>query len=146
LAALDGAHVIAAARRGAGLAELGAKEVVADLDGLAPVDVILDSVGGPQLVTAWNLLSPGGVLQSIGWTSGEPATFPPYGTVGPPKALMSFESGDGYGPDMEHLLGLVAQGKLEVDLGYRGSWDQFDTAASALLGRQVAGKVVLDVS
>jgi NADPH:quinone reductase len=145
LAALGGAHVIAAARRGDGLDALGAKEVVADLDGLAPVDVILDNVGGPQLVQAWKLLVPGGVLQSIGWTSGEPATFPPYSTVGPPKSLMSFESGHGYGPDMEYLMGLVAQDKLVVDLGWRGSWSRFDEAAGALLGRKVAGKAVLDV-
>jgi NADPH:quinone reductase-like Zn-dependent oxidoreductase len=55
-----------------------------------PVDIVLDSVGGPQLVEAWRLLAPGGSLQSIGWTSGEPAIFEPYSTIGPPKALTSF--------------------------------------------------------
>lgn len=145
LAALEGAHVIAAARRGDGLAELGAKEVVTEVTGLDPVDVILDSVGGQQLVDAWQVLAPGGVLQSIGWTSGEPATFPVYGTVGQPKSLKSFQAGVGFGPDMEYLLGLVERGKLAVDLGYRGSWREFDAAAEALLGRKVAGKAVVRI-
>jgi NADPH2:quinone reductase len=145
LAALEGAHVIAAARRGDGLTELGAKEVVATLDDLDPVDVILDNVGGQQLVTAWQILAPGGVLQSIGWTSLEPATFPVYATVGLPKALTAFQMGTGIGTDMEYVLGLIAQGKLEVDLGYRGSWSAFDDAAGALMGRKVVGKAVLDL-
>jgi NADPH2:quinone reductase len=145
LAAIEGAHVIAASRRGEGLAELGAKEVVAELDGLAPVDVIIDTVGGSQLVRAWGVLAPGGVLQSVGWTSGEPATFPPYGTVGLPKSLMSFETGPAVGTDLEHLLSLIAEDKLTVDLGWRGSWTRFDEAAEALFARKVAGKAVLDL-
>jgi NADPH:quinone reductase len=81
LAAHAGAHVIASVgsvARGEGLAKAGADEVVVGLDGLdQPVDVVLDNVGGPQLVAAWELLAPGGSLQSIGWASGEPAVFPP---------------------------------------------------------------------
>jgi NADPH2:quinone reductase len=144
LAALGGAHVIASARRGAGLAELGAHQVVDDLDGLEPVDAVVENVGGPQLVAAWNALAARGTLQSIGWTSGQPAEFPPYGTVGPAKSLVSFQAGVAYGSDLEFLLDLVASGRLTVDVGWRGSWQRFDEAVSALLGRQVAGKAVLD--
>lgn len=79
LAARAGAHVIASvgsAARGEGLAEAGANEVLIGLDGLQrPVDVVIDSVGGPQLVAAWNLLSPGGSVQSVGWTSGSRQSF-----------------------------------------------------------------------
>ncbi|WP_234481307.1 alcohol dehydrogenase catalytic domain-containing protein [Streptomyces sp. MBT49] len=68
LAARAGAHVIASvgsAARGKGLAEAGADDVLIGLEGLRrPVDVVIDSVGGPQLVAAWNLLSPGGSVQS----------------------------------------------------------------------------------
>jgi len=144
LAALGGAHVVAAARRGEGLAELGADEVVASLDGLAPVDAVLDNVGGRQLVHAFGLLAPGGSLQSVGWTSGEPAEFPVYGTVGPPKSLMSFQVGTEFGVDLAYLLDLVAAGRLTVDVGWRGSWRHFDEGVSALLGRKVAGKAILD--
>jgi NADPH:quinone reductase-like Zn-dependent oxidoreductase len=84
-------------------------------------------------------------VQSIGWTSLEPATFPPYATVGPGKTLASFHSGDNYGPDLAELLKLVAEGKLTVDIGWRGSWNQFDEAAAALFGRQVTGKAVVEI-
>jgi NADPH:quinone reductase len=144
LAALAGAHVIAAARRGEGLAELGADEVVASADGLAPVDAVLENVGGATLVAAWAALAPGGVLRSIGWTSGEPAVIPPYGTVGLAKSLISFQAGTGYGPDLAYLLDLVAAGRLTVDVGWRGSWRRFDEAVAGLLGRRFAGKAVLD--
>lgn len=144
LAALGGAHVIAAANRGAGLAELGAREVVSTLDGLEPVDVVLDNVGGRQLVRAWGLVKTGGVVQSIGWTSGEPAEFPAYSTVGPAKSLTSFQAGVDFGPDLAALLELVEDGRLKVDIGWRGSWSRFEEAAKALLGRQVTGKAVLD--
>jgi NADPH:quinone reductase-like Zn-dependent oxidoreductase len=145
LAARAGAYVVAAAIRGKGLAELGAREVVAGLDGVDTVDVVVDNVGGNQLVRAWELLAPGGVIQSVGWTSGEPATFPTYATVGPAKSLTSFQAGTAFGPDLRYLLDLVAEGKLTVDVGWRGSWRQFDEAADALLGRRVTGKAVLDV-
>lgn len=145
LAALGGAHVIASAGRGAGLAELGAHEVVTGVEGVDSVDVVVDNVGGSQLVRLWEALRPGGVIQSVGWTSGEPATFPPYATVGPAKSLTSFQSGTDFGEDMSHLLDLVAEGKLTVDIGWRGSWQRFDEAADALLARRVTGKAVLDV-
>lgn len=145
LAARAGAHVIAVSRRGAGLAERGAHEVVTSLDGISPVDVVLDTVGGSQLVRAWELVRPGGVVQSVGWTSGEPAIFPPYATVGPAKSLSSFQVGTGFGPDMRYLLDLVVDGSLTVDIGWRGSWRKFDEATEALLSRSLAGKAVLDI-
>lgn len=145
LAALAGARVVASAQRADGLAELGAHEVIPDLDDADEIDVVLDNVGGGQLVQAWGLLTPGGVIQSIGWTSGEPAAFPPYSTVGPSKSLTAFMAGTGFGTDMAYLLDLVADGRLTVDIGWRGSWQRFDEAAAALLGRRVTGKAVLDI-
>nr|CEL20618.1 alcohol dehydrogenase, zinc-binding [Kibdelosporangium sp. MJ126-NF4] len=145
LAALEGAEVVALARRGGGLAELGAHEVVADLDDVKPVDIVLENIGGPTLVRAWELVRTGGVLQSIGWTSMQPAVFQPYATVAPAKSLVSFDAGNGYGPDLAYLLKLVADGKLTVDIGWRGSWTRFDEAAAALFDRQVTGKAVLDI-
>jgi len=144
LAARGGAHVVAAARRGTGLAELGAAEVVPGLDGLDPVDVVIENVGGATLVGAWAALAPGGSLQSIGWTSGEPAVFPVYSTVGLAKSLAAFQVGTAFGTDLEYLLELVAAGRLAVDVGWRGSWRRFDEAVAGLLGREFAGKAVLD--
>jgi NADPH:quinone reductase-like Zn-dependent oxidoreductase len=149
LAAHAGAHVIASVgsvARGEGLAKAGADEVVVGLDGLdQPVDVVLDNVGGPQLVAAWELLAPGGSLQSIGWASGEPAVFPPYSTIGPPKSLTSFLNDGEAGAELATLMQLVAAGRLAVEVGWRGAWEQVAEAAQALLGRRVNGKAVLDV-
>jgi NADPH:quinone reductase-like Zn-dependent oxidoreductase len=150
LAARAGAHVIASvgsAVRGEGLAELGADEVLIGLDGLdRSIDVVIDSVGGPQLVAAWNLLAPGGSVQSVGWTSGEPAVFPPYTTVGPAKSLTSFVIEGNAGADLATLTELAAEGALTVEIGWHDSWERFAEAAEALRGRRVSGKAVLEVS
>lgn len=144
-----GAQVIASVgslARGESLAEAGADEVVVGLERLElPVDVVLDNVGGPRMVEAWRLLAPGGNLQSIGWTSGEPAVFPPYSTVGPPKSLSSFLIEGEAGTDLATLVRLVADGSLSVEIGWRGTWDRITEAVEALRGRQVSGKAVLDV-
>jgi NADPH2:quinone reductase len=149
LAARAGAYVIASVgslARGEGLDEAGAKEVLVGLEGLdQPVDVVLDNVGGPRLVEAWHLLAPGGNLQSIGWTSGEPAVFDPYSTVGPPKSLSSFLNAGEAGADLATLVNLVADGSLSVEIGWRGTWDGIAEAVRALRGRRVNGKAVLDV-
>ena len=150
LAALGGAHVIASVgseRKAKGLLALGADEVIIGLHGVVePVDIILDAVGGPQLVEAFGLLAPGGVLQSFGGVSDQPAVFPPYSTVGPPRSISSFELPSSLAPDLEILVGLLAEGRLTVDIGWRGPWEQHCDAVEELLGRRVNGKVVLDVT
>ncbi|MGW2823070.1 zinc-binding dehydrogenase [Streptomyces sp. NPDC001443] len=150
LAARAGAHVIASvgsAPRREGLAEVGADEVLIGLEGLRrPVDVVIDSVGGPQLVAVWNLLAPGGSVQSVGWTSGEPAVFAPYATVGPAKSLTSFVIEGDTGADLAVLTELAAEGAVTVEIGWQGSWDRFHEAAEALRGRRIPGKAVLEVA
>ncbi|WP_229688482.1 zinc-binding dehydrogenase [Micromonospora yangpuensis] len=151
LASSQGAEVIAvvgSASRADGLASLGAKEVVVGIDAIAgEVDVVVETVGGVVLPAAWRLLSPGGVLHSIGWASGEPATFPVNSTFAPgaARSLRSFGDVASPGADLACLLGLVRDGALRVPVGWRGSWRHLDEAAAALLGRRVAGKVLLDV-
>ncbi|MFI6321181.1 zinc-binding dehydrogenase [Nonomuraea sp. NPDC050556] len=147
LARREGAQVVAAAKRGEGLRELGAAEVVSEIHGAEPVDVVLELIGGSTLVTAWGLLKPGGTLISIGNASGEPAVFPAYSTIlmGPPRTLRTFGDVDDPAPDLAFLLDLVARGELSPQVGWRGSWERIREASDALLGRAVAGKVVLDV-
>ena len=149
LAALGGAHVIASVgsvARGEGLPELGADDVAVGLDGVAtPLDVVIDSVGGQQLVEAFGLLGEGGVIQGIGWTSGQEAVFPPYSTVGMRRSIEAFTKGPSSGPDIDYLLSLMRAGRLRVDVGWRGSWTRVAEAADALFGRRIAGKAVLDV-
>ena len=76
LAARAGAHVTAVAaspERAAGLRELGAHEIVEDLEPAGEAfDVILESVGGPSLAAALQRVAPDGVVVSFGDSSGEP--------------------------------------------------------------------------
>ncbi|MEU4516888.1 zinc-binding dehydrogenase [Nonomuraea wenchangensis] len=149
LAAHAGAYVIASAgspERGEGLAGLGADEVVVGLDDVkGPVDIVVETVGGPHLVRAWELLAPGGNLQSVGWTSGEPAAFPPYATVGPAKTLTSYVNDFRAADDLAELVRLTADRTLAPEIGWRGSWERFAEAAAALRGRRVRGKAVFDL-
>lgn len=152
LAALGGADVIASvgsAARGKGLSELGADEVVVGLEGIdRPVDLILDTVGGQQLTAAWQLLAPGGDVQSIGWASDEPAVFAPHSlfSLGPAKTISTFGDVHEVGPDLATLLGFVAAGRLSPEVDWRGGWERVTEAAQALLNRRIAGKAVLDVA
>ena len=149
IAAHAGAHVIASVGspgRGDDLTGAGAGEIVIGLDGIdEPLDIVLDSVGGETLTGAWDLLAPGGSLQSIGWSSSEPATFRPYATVGPPKTLTSFLIGAPVGDDLATLVTLLSTGHLTVDVGWQGSWTDLDQAADAMLGRKLRGKAVLEI-
>jgi NADPH:quinone reductase-like Zn-dependent oxidoreductase len=148
LATYAGGHVIAVARpdRAAELRELGAEEVVGDIDELdEPLDLVLDNVGGPQLVQAWSRLAPGGSVQCIGWSSGEPAVFPPYSTVGPPKSLSSFLITAPVAPDLANLVRLVEAGSLRVPIVWRGPLTRAGEAVDALLARRINGKAVFDV-
>lgn len=150
LAAYGGGRVIAVVgspARAAELTALGAEQVVTDpaqVEG--SVDLVLDTVGGPQLVTAWGLLAPGGSVQCVGWSSGEPATFPPYSTVGPAKSLSSFLITAPVGPDLAILVRLVEAGSLRVELAWRGPLARAGEAAQALLTRRIHGKAVLDLA
>ncbi len=145
LAAHAGASVIASVGSPSRAAGLDA-EVVVGLDGVTEVDVVIDNVGGPQLVAAWGLLAPGGNVQCIGWSSGEPAVFPPYSTIGPPKTLTSFLIDPSTaGKDLAELVGHLANGTLTVDVGWEGPLTDYAIAAEALRSRQVAGKAILAV-
>jgi NADPH:quinone reductase-like Zn-dependent oxidoreductase len=94
-------------------------EIVIGLDDIdTPVDLVLDNVGGGHLVTAWNLLRPGGILQSIGWASDEPATFPLNSIFAPgaAKTLRSFGDASLPGPDLATLAGLAARGTITAQV------------------------------
>jgi len=151
LAALAGAHVIAAVgrpERGAGLLDLGAAEVVVGLDGLAPVHGVLDNVGGPLLTRAFGLLASGGLLLSIGSASLESSTvdFEAQRLRAGGSRIEAFAAGSHpVHDDLERLVALLDGGRLDPQIGWRGDWTSFGEAIEALRGRLVAGKAVLDV-
>lgn len=152
LATREGAHVIASVgrpERGAGLAALGAAEVVVGLDGVdAPIDGALDNVGGATLAGAFALLARGATLASVGMASREPTTidFEQARLRGGGTRIETFAVGPGFGPDLEILVALVAAGELDPLVDWRGPWEKIAEAAAALLGRTVRGKAVLEVA
>ncbi|WP_431930877.1 zinc-binding dehydrogenase [Nonomuraea jabiensis] len=152
LARRAGAHVIASVSRPERAARLAAGlgapvEVVVGLDGVEPVDVAIETVGGPALVAAWALLKPGGNLQSVGWAYGQPAVFPPNSTfsLGPARSLNSFGDVTAPADDLAHLLALVAAGDISVEIGLNSSWEDLEGAKAAQLGGSLTGKIVLTV-
>ncbi|HUR07446.1 MAG TPA: zinc-binding dehydrogenase, partial [Nonomuraea sp.] len=98
LGRLAGAHVIAAVRDPGSrdrLSALGADEVVTGLGEVsAPVHGVIDSVGGPLLAQAFDLLAEGGLIQQVGASSRQPTTFAPYQMVGRQRAIEGFWAGD----------------------------------------------------
>jgi NADPH:quinone reductase-like Zn-dependent oxidoreductase len=154
LAKLAGAHVTAAARRTAGLAELGADEVVEDVTPDGPdFDLILDAVGGATLGAAIGRVAPLGTVVSFASTTDEPVTYPTrtlfgrapgakiYGLMVFPE-LARHRSG---ASDLRRLAALVAAGRLDPQIDTVAPWTEAAGAIEALLGRRVNGKAVLTV-
>jgi NADPH:quinone reductase-like Zn-dependent oxidoreductase len=134
--------------RGEGLPRLGASEVVTSLDQLGePVSGVLENVGGPLLAQAFSQVAVGGRAVSIGQASQLPTTidFEEQRHRGGNRSIEPFTVGDGFGPDLAYLAGLLASGGLDPQIGWRSSWGQASDAAAALLGRQILGKAVLTV-
>lgn len=152
LARLGGARVIASVgseESAAGLRELGADLVTIGLDGVHEgVDLVLEGVGGAQLVQAFKLLRRHGNLQSFGWASGDDAVFTPLSTVGPTERhLQGFVSSENrYGAYLRPLLGWLQTGHLKAEVKWRGNWKDYPEAMSALLGRRLRGKAILDIT
>ncbi|GAA2618971.1 zinc-binding dehydrogenase [Actinomadura fulvescens] len=151
LAARAGAHVVASAgsaARAEGLRELGAAEIVLgpeNLDGR--VYGVLDNVGGRQLAEAFYRLEDDGVVMAIGRAARETTVidFELAGARSARGRIENFNVAAPFGADLAHLLGLLAAGDLDAQVGWRGPWEEAGKAADALLARQVAGKAVVDL-
>ncbi|MFS7874515.1 zinc-binding dehydrogenase [Streptomyces asiaticus] len=156
LARLGGAYVIATtgdpAAHGDDLRALGAHEVIAKPDEVGePVHGVVDMVGGPQLVAAYDKLAAHGTLVSVGHVTGQPETFPfgaLYGNEGRHnRSIVTFYLLDrpDIGPDLGWLAERVATGDLDPQITWRGGWDRAEEAVTALLDRRLHGKAVLDI-
>ena len=118
--------------------------------GVAPVHGVVENVGGSLLAATVALLADGGVALSVGQASGQPSTidFEAERQRGGHRAVEVFTVGTGYagfGDDIEELLGLVAAGRLDPQVGWRGPWDRAAEAVEALRARKVAGKAVVEI-
>ncbi|WP_439679865.1 zinc-binding dehydrogenase [Embleya sp. MST-111070] len=149
LAHLAGARVTAfvgGPERGKGLAEYGAERVLtdpADLD--APLDVVVDNVGGPLLTGLLRHLAPGGRVIAVGAASGERADFSSYDLIGPETSIVGFKRGGDSAADLAHVVRLVADGRLHAPVDWQADWSRIGEATALLLGRRIRGKAVLTV-
>ncbi|HEX4011781.1 MAG TPA: zinc-binding dehydrogenase [Solirubrobacteraceae bacterium] len=154
LATLAGAHVTAVARRGDGLAELGADQVLPELstDG-EDFAVALDGIGGPVLGVVLQRVAPRGTVVSYAATIPEPVSYPT-------RELFSRAPGARlYGlyifaeldhtrtasADLRRLAFLMAAGRLDPQVERVVPWTESPATIEALLDRRVAGKAVLTV-
>ena len=156
LAHRGGAHVTAVAAnpdRGEGLAELGADEVIHELDPEGErFDVILESVGGASLAAALARVAPAGIVIAFGISSGEPTTFNVAGFYNRRGArlygLRVFDELDRHhsaASDLRFLAEEIAAGRLDPQVTLTASWREAGPALEALMERRVRGKAVLTI-
>jgi NADPH:quinone reductase len=155
LAALAGAEVtgvVSHPDRAAGLSELGATAIVANIreaEGL--FDLILESAGGSSLSGAISKVAPGGTVVVFGNSSREetPISFPNFAGHAGARLLAFFvyESGTpaSMGADLAKLVSLVSSGKLKPEIGLEDNWLNVYKAATALRERKVNGKAVFHI-
>jgi NADPH:quinone reductase-like Zn-dependent oxidoreductase len=157
LAHLAGAHVTAVVgrpERGAGLAELGAHEVVVGLSAEGdPFDLIVESAGGASLAAAVARVAPEGVIVTFGNSSNETTTIDPRALYrkGAPVIVGYFVTyellqGRTGSSRLAALAALVAEGRLRSDIDVQLPWTEAAEAIEALMERRVNGKAVLTVS
>jgi NADPH:quinone reductase len=154
LAHRAGAHVTGVVRspeRGAGLRELGADELITELepDG-EPFDLLLESAGGASLAAALTRVAPDGTVAAFGNSSGEPTTFDVsrfYNRGGPRLyGLRVWDELDRTRSgvrDLTLLANELAAGRLDPQIDLVASWHEAGEPIAALLDRRVAGKAVL---
>ena len=149
----DVTAVVGSPERGEGLPELGADHVVLALEREGePFDLILESVGGSTLAAALGRVSPDGTVVTFGNSSNEPTTFDTrtFYRRGRPTMkgyLVTHELLEGRlgTAELAELAGLVASGRLRVEIDLVVPWTEAASAVTALLERRVRGKAVLTV-
>ena len=152
LAHLGGAEVTALiskdSARSAGLRDLGADHVVADIEELrGRYDLILESVGGGTLGRLVTMVDPDGTLVMFGNSSGEATTFDVRDVFNDALVrLQGFElfyGDEPFGRDLHYLATLVAEGKLDPQLAGAMPWEDVEEAMHRLRNRGVAGKIAI---
>jgi NADPH:quinone reductase-like Zn-dependent oxidoreductase len=157
LGAIAGGQVCAVSSRQSEhehLKGLGAAEIVASIDDArGEFDLVLESVGGPSLAKAVELVARGGVVVTIGNSSERDTTLNARDIYSKGAAriygLLIFEeieSGRIGARELEQLMDLVRAGRLRAPVAVRRSWTELPETINDLERRAFAGKAVLQVS
>ncbi|WP_033222529.1 zinc-binding dehydrogenase [Kitasatospora phosalacinea] len=154
LAATAGAHVVAAAggpRKLALAAELGAAETVDYLRpdwtrDLAPVDLVLDGVGGALGRAAADLLREGGRILSYGLASGSWTDLPAAEAAARALTVLTLRpTPERTRAATAHALAEAAAHRLRPVIGRRFPLERAADAHRAIESRATLGKTLLDV-
>lgn len=154
LAKLAGAHVTGLARRTEGLRELGADEVIAEIDLDGPTyDVVLDAIGGGVLGAAIQRVAPRGIVVSFASTVTDPVAYParelfaraPGARLYGLYIFAELHHTQTCSSDLRRLVDLIAAGKLDPQIDLIAPWSEAAGAIEALLDRRINGKAVLTV-
>ncbi len=156
LAAREGAHVVASARRPEAEAQLraaGAHAVVigepSALRDHAPFDVVLESLGGAALATALTSLAPDGIVVHFGQSAAGETTFASsafYATGGTRLyGFILFHEAEKQPvtADLEYLAGLVARKELATNVEATIAFDDFLSAFERKTSAGRNGKIVV---
>jgi NADPH:quinone reductase-like Zn-dependent oxidoreductase len=156
LAALENAEVTAVSSRAAQhavLKSLGARDVVARIDDArGPFDLVLESVGGPSLAKAIELVGSEGIVVTFGNSSEQETCFIARTLFGKGAATLygllvfeEYDSGRIGARDLERLMALVRDGKLHSPISLRRPWTELPATIRELDKREYPGKAVLEV-
>ncbi|HUN78356.1 MAG TPA: zinc-binding dehydrogenase [Solirubrobacteraceae bacterium] len=157
LASAAGARVTAVSaspERARGLAELGAEEVIPELEASGPTFAgIVEGVGGASLGAALRRVAPFGTVVSFASSDPAPVEFParelfaraPGARLQGLYLFGQLEHEGGARRDLGRLAELVAAGRLRCSIDREASWREAAEAIEALMDRRVAGKAVLCV-
>lgn len=156
LAAQEGADVTAVSSRTAQhdeLKRLGAREAVPSIEeAQGAFALVLESVGGPSLARAIQLVSREGVVVTIGNSCEQDTTFNARTLYAKGAAriygLLVFEevaSGRVGARELEELMRLVRDGRLQAPISLRRDWTDLPATLRELEQREFPGKAVLRV-
>ncbi|HEX5369324.1 MAG TPA: zinc-binding dehydrogenase [Dehalococcoidia bacterium] len=155
LARAAGAHVTAVVSSEARLAEardLGAHVALAGPipGGTELFDLVLEGVGGANMVESMGFTVAGGTIALYGTVGGPSeislADFQRRSSVSIRSHILDAEPGRRSGKELGVLVGLIAEGKLRPLVGLSLDWSRTPDAMRALTERDVRGKAVLTLS
>lgn len=159
LARLGGAFIVGTARQASNEAvvrEAGADEVIVGDDlsparAYGPYHLILESLGGQALASAFSLLAPGATCVTLGWSASPEVTldvrnFMVPGGITLYKLRMFAElERHAASEELAWLAQLVAKQQLRTPIAVEASWHDIGEVTQRLVQRQFTGKAVLHI-
>lgn len=154
LAAAQGGRVtavVASEERGRRLVELGAHDVITDVElARGPFDVGLDSVGGACTQAVLRRLTQTGTLVWFGQASRTPPTLDFFDWTGGSSATIRkfhyLDGAEAVADDLATLVALTAAGRLSPEIGFLADWSETGDALGELVGRRLRGNAVLTIN